>query len=244
MPEISAQINTTIKGLTREFDLIAHNLANVSTPGFKRRYNDFSKSLIDQENALNAKNGDDTGKQKIAIDFSQGSVVETGRTLDAALCGKGFFVIETPQGPLYTRSGTFRLNDNSQIVDLAGRVIAGTSGPITIPPSVSIEQISIAKDGSISGAGAPIGQFKLVDFQDEEKKLSPTGLNCFQAPKDLEPQPAENLIVKQGFQESANVQMMEELVDMIMVSRLYEANMKFLSKAGEASKQLLDVAMS
>ena len=241
MPEITAQIGSTVKGLTHEFDLIAHNLANVSTPGFKRRYNDFSKSLMVQEDAAN--NGEKT-KSHTVIDFSQGNFVETGRSLDMALCGNGFFMIETPQGPLYTRNGMFRLNENGQIVDLAGRIVAGESGPITIPGDVGLSQIIVATDGSISGAGVPIGKFELVDFQGKENKLSPVGLNCFQAPMNVEPETAENIIVKQGFQEGSNVQMIEELVDMIMVSRLYEANMKFISKSGEMSENLLDVAMS
>jgi flagellar basal body rod protein FlgG len=242
MPEMTPQIGSTIKGLTQEFDLIAHNLANVSTPGFKRRYNDFS-SLMAQESAANGTT-DENSPPHTALDFTQGNFIETGRTLDMALCGKGFFVIETPQGPLYTRNGMFRLNENNQIIDLAGRTVAGESGPITIPQTVGPSQISVANDGSISGAGIPIGKFKLVDFPDKENKLSTVGLNCFQSPVNLSPDSAKNLIVKQGFQEGSNVQITEELVDMIMVSRLYEANMKFISKDGETAKNLLDVAMS
>jgi len=243
MPEITTQISSTIQGLTREFDLIAHNLANVSTPGFKRRFNDFSASMKAQE-AANGDTVDGNSPANTLIDFTQGNFIETGRKMDMALCGKGFFVIETPEGPLYTRNGMFRLNENSQIVDLAGRLVAGASGPITVPPSVGLAGISVADDGSISGAGVPIGKFKLVDFQDNESNLIPTGLNCFQAPVNIELEAAEKVIVKQGFQEGSNVQITEELVDMIMVSRLYEANMRFISKSSETTKNLLDVAMS
>ena len=243
MAQISTQVRTAIGGLTREFDLIAHNLANVSTPGFKRRYNDFSKSLNEQQAAA-GKKGDPQLQSRTVVDFSQGNVSQTGRTLDLALCGKGFFVIETPNGPLYTRNGSFRLNENSQIVDLGGRLVAGQSGPITIPQSVDISRVSIGDDGNVSADGVPLGQLQLVDFQDRESELMPAGLNCFKAPEDADPQTAENLLVKQGFRESSNVQMMEELVDMITVTRLYEANVRFLSKSGETTKNLLDVAMS
>lgn len=243
MADLTAKISSTINGLTREFDLVAHNLANVSTTGFKRRYNDFSKSLMAQEDALDKSNGIEV-KPRTAIDFSQGNFLQTGRTLDMALCGKGFFIIETPEGPLYTRNGMFRLNEDSQIVDLAGRIVAGESGPITIPQAVDVSQVSVAIDGNVSADKVPLGKFKLVDFLDKEKKLAPAGLNCFKAPKNVEPEVAENVMVKQGFQESSNVQMMEELVDMIMVSRLYESNMKLISKGGETSKNLIDVAMS
>jgi flagellar basal-body rod protein FlgF len=241
MAEIAANVKTSITGLSREFDLIAHNLANVSTPGFKRRVNDFSKTLVDQ--TTNGRN-DETTDPQTAIDFTQGNFIETGRALDMALCGKGFFVIETPEGPLYTRNGMFRLNENKQLVDLAGRIVAGQNGPIAIPESVGLSQISVTNDGTICGNGIDIGKFRLVDFQDNQHKLTPVGLNCFQAPVNVEPEETDTVLVKQGFQEGSNVQMIEELVDMIMVSRLYEANMKLLSKSGDTTKNLLDVAMS
>lgn len=242
MSELTAQICSELNGLTREFDIIAHNLANVSTVGYKRRCNTFSKSLIAQGAGTKAETGvgDDL---YTTFDFSQGSFIETGRSLDFALCGKGFFVIETPNGPLYTRNGMFRLNQNGQITDSMGRIVAGQSGPISIPPDAGLSQISVSSDGSISAAGAILGKFKLVEFKDKESELVAAGLNCFHAPQTAVPQLPENLIVKQGFQESSNVQLVEELVDMIMVTRLYEANMNFISVGKDVSKSLLDVAM-
>jgi flagellar basal-body rod protein FlgF len=177
------------------------------------------------------------------LDFSQGSLIETGRSLDFALCGKGFFVIETPDGPLYTRNGMFRLDQNGQIVDSAGRIIAGEAGPISIPPDAGLSQISVSSDGSISAAGVPAGKFRLVDFKGTEGELIAAGLNCFHAPETAVPQLPENLIVKQGVQEGSNVQLVEELVDMIMVTRLYEANMKFMSVGKDTSESLMNVAM-
>jgi len=242
MSEIAAQISSTIDGLTREFNIIAHNLANVSTVGYKRRCNTFSKSLAAQGAWTKTENGDEPDLYA-TFDFSQGSFVETGRSLDFALCGKGFFVIETPDGPLYTRNGIFRLDQNGQIADSAGRIVAGESGPISIPPDTGLSQISVSTDGSVSVAGTPVGKFKLVDFKDNESELVAAGLNCFQVSETAKPEPPENLIVKQGFQESSNVQMVEELVDMIMVTRLYEANMKFMAVNKDTSESLINVAM-
>jgi len=242
MSDISTQISSTINGLTREFNVITHNLANVSTVGYKRRCNTFSKSLM----AQGAGGESGTGQEAdlyTTFDFSQGSFIETGRTLDFALCGKGFFTIETPDGPLYTRNGMFRLDQNGQIVDSAGRIVAGDSGPISIPPEVGLSQIGVSSDGSISAAGVVVGKFKFVDFKDNESELVGAGFNSFHAPEDVKPESPENLIVKQGFQESSNVQMVEELVDMIMVSRLYEANMKFSSVSSGNSESLMSVAM-
>jgi len=130
MSGITDQVSTSIDALTLEFDIIAHNLANVSTVGFKRTCNAFSKSLDAQEAESYSPGIIDLNS---VFDFSQGTIVETGRPLDFALHGKGFFTIETPEGPLYTRNGTFQTNQNSQIVDSLGRIVAGQAGPITIP---------------------------------------------------------------------------------------------------------------
>ena len=243
MSDIASQIGSSIDELTREFNVISHNLANVSTVGYKRRCNAFSKSLMAQGAGTKAVSGDESDLYS-TFDFTQGSLIETGRKLDFALCGKGFFVIETPQGPLYTRNGMFRLDENGQIVDSLGRTVAGESGPISIPSSTGPSQISVSTDGNISAAGASVGKFKLVDFKDNESNLVADGFSCFQAPEGMEPPEApENLIVKQGVHEGSNVQLVEELVDMIMVSRLYEANMKFLSVGKDTSKSLMSVAM-
>jgi len=240
--EITAQISTKIDGLTREFNIISHNLANISTAGFKRRCNTFSKSLMAQGAGTKAEAGGEIDLET-TFDFSQGAVVQTGRSLDFALCGKGFFVIETSEGPLYTRNGMFRLDQNGQIVDTSGRIVAGQGGPISIPPNVGLSQISVSSDGSVSAAGAPVGKFRLVDFKDNEDELIAAGTNCFRISESIRADAAENVIVKQGFQESSNVQLVEELVDMIMVSRLYEANMKFISAKKDISKSILGVAM-
>ena len=242
MSEIVAQTGMAIGGLTRELDIIAHNLANAATIGYKRRCNTFSESLTAQGAGTKAISADGSELYS-AYDFTQGSIVQTDRKMDFALCGKGFFVIDTPQGPLYTRNGMFRLNENGQIVDSTGRTVAGESGPISIPPGTSPSQISVSSDGSITAAGTAVGKFKLADFKDNESKLVADGSSCFHAPQGVAPETPENLIVKQGAHEGSNVQMVEELVDMIMVSRLYAANMKFISAGRETTSSLLNVAM-
>jgi flagellar basal-body rod protein FlgF len=241
MSEITEQVSTSIDALTKEFDIIAHNLANVSTVGFKRRCNAFSKTLEAQDVE---KYSPGTIDLNSAFDFSQGSFVETGRPLDFALHGKGFFVIETPTGPLYTRNGTFNANQNSQIVDSMGRIVAGMAGPITIPGNVGISQLNTLSDGTVSAGEISIGKFRLVDFNDNENKLIPVGNSCYRMPdENIQPVEAEHILVKQGYQEASNVQIIDELVDMILVSRLYEANMKSLTAEKEASSSLMGAAM-
>jgi flagellar basal-body rod protein FlgF len=244
MSEIMPQITSSINALMREYETITNNLANVSTAGYKRRCNAFSKSL----------KGQMTGEDKhlagsinlnSSLDFSQGNLSETERPLDFGLYGKGFFVIETPNGPLYTRNGIFHTNQNGQIVDSHEQIVTGEAGPITIPSDIGISQVSVSTDGSISAGGVPIGKFQLVDFKDNEDKLVPTGESCYRMPDSkIQPVTAENIVVKQGNQELSNVKMIEELVDMIMVSRLYEANMKFIAARKEVASSITGAAMA
>jgi flagellar basal-body rod protein FlgF len=243
MSTITDQISTSLDALTKEYEIITHNLANVSTAGYKRRCNAFSKVL---EARVTDPQAYSPGSVELdtSFDFSQGNVVKTDRKLDFALFGKGFFQIETPDGPVYTRNGIFNISPNRQIIDFQGRIVSGQAGPITIPGNIGISQLNVSSDGSISADGTAVGQFKLVDFGDDEKKLAPIGGSCYRMTElDIEPLTAENVIVKQGYQEASNVQIIDELVDLIMVSRLYEANMDFINAGKQTSSSLISVAM-
>jgi len=215
----------------------------VSTVGYKRRCNAFSRSLEAQGSDWETYSPGIIELDS-AFDFSQGSITQTGRTLDLAVYGKGLFVIETPEGPLYTRNGMFRTNPNGQIVDSEGRTVAGEAGPIMIPAGVGLSELSVASDGSISAGGTAIGRFSIVDFGADEDKLVPAGANRYRMPEEgIVPVAAEQIVVKQGYLESSNVKMVDELVDMIMVSRLYEANMKVVSSQSQTSSSIMSVAM-
>jgi flagellar basal-body rod protein FlgG len=107
-----------------------------------------------------------------------------------------------------------------------------------------MSQLRVSSDGTIRANGTAIGRFRLVDFQDDQDKLVPAGESCYQMPDaTIAPIPTERLVVKQGYQEASNVRIVDELVDMILVSRLYEANMKSLSASKEASSSLTSAAM-
>jgi len=237
------QISSSIDALMQEFYTITHNLANVNTVGYKRRCNAFSK-LLESVSMEPQSYAPGSIEVTTALDFSQGDIVRTGRALDLALYGKGFFVIETPNGPLYTRNGTFFTNSNGRIVDSQGRTVAGQGGALTIPANVAISQVVVSRDGTISAGGTTIGRLRIVDFKDNESKLVSVGQSCFQMPDpDVRAVAAENVVVKQGYQEASNVKMIEELVDMIMVTRLYEANMKLLEANNDTSSALLSAAV-
>jgi flagellar basal-body rod protein FlgF len=242
MSDATSQVSSGINALMQEFHVITNNLANVSTVGYKRRCSVFSQSLRDLNSDFQTELAGEVNSD-VFLDFSQGDIVETGRPLDLSLYGKGFFVIETQQGPLYARNGVFHTNQNGQIVDSAGRIISSQFGPVVIPPTVGLSQIHISSDGSISADGLTIGRFRIVDFGSDEDKLVPAGANCYLMPENIEPVAADNVVVKQGYQEASNVKMIDELVNMIVVSRLYEANMKFVSARKEVSNSIMSVAM-
>ena len=236
MPVATSAISSSLAALTREYETITSNLANVNTTGFKRRCNSFTKSLAD-------KMGNGNIDAKTDFDFSQGHLIRTGNQLDWALSSKGFFTIETPEGPLYSRNGVFRVNNKGQVVDLDGRLLAGKDGPLVLPDNLSITDISVAEDGFVKAGQNTMGQLKIADFGKDEAKLSPVGKNCWAAPKGIKPKEPLEIAVKQGYQESSNVEIVDEMVNLVSVSRMYQSNMKLISADTDNTKSLMGVAM-
>jgi len=226
--------------LARQFEVITHNLANVSTSGYKRRRMGFAEVLAGQAGGTG---GAKTIEGKVSTDFTQGALVRTDRPFDAALDGDGFFVIETPQGPRLTRNGAFRLNTNRQIVDSRGRPVAGEGGPITIPPSVAPEDVRIAPDGTVSAGGEQVGKLRITGFEDPSV-LTPAGEGNFVAGDDAQEATDVSARVVQGHREASNVSLVEEMVGMITVTRLYEAQLKAIASRGDRMESILRVAMS
>lgn len=243
MQDVTRQIGSNISQLTREFELITHNIANADTAGFKRRTNAFSAALEAQQDRAN---GESSGLVDLheSLDFTPGPFQQTENPLDLALNGSGFFVIEDTNQVLYTRAGNFNTNRNGQLVDSEGRLISGTGGPITIPPGTDLASINVQADGTVSSPEQSLGQLRIVDFGSvNETQLVPMGDCTYAAPNGINPQPASNAEVVQGVQEGSNVQTIEELVGMINVTRMYEAHVKFITARQEAGRSLMNVAM-
>ena len=228
-----------LQALSDQFRAVTNNLANADTVGYKSRRTAFAQAL--------ARAGVDPAATEVvgslSLDLTQGPLLQTGRPLDVALDGEGFFVLETPDGPLYTRNGAFRTNASNQLVDAAGNLVAGESGPIVIPPSASQEQVHVGRDGTIYADGQAIGKLRMVRFEDPSV-LTPRSSGAFVADDGASPQTASPA-VQQGFREGSNVSVVEEMVKLITISRMYEANMKTLSATqDERLRSLLDVAMA
>jgi len=245
---MSTDTISALTGLADEYYAIAHNLANANTTGYKRLVGTFTgggASPGEAAESSSAATGEAASAPQAStgIDFSQGRLVRTGRSLDAALSGKGFFVLETDRGERYTRNGVFRADAQGQLVDGSGRTVAGEGGPVMIPTSVSPMQVVIAPDGRILAGGTAIGRLRIVEFEDPSV-LEPEGSGAFVAPAGARPAPAENTTVQQGFQEASNVDAVTELVGLIQVTRLYQANVQVMADTGDRAKDLLRIAMA
>lgn len=226
--------SSSITALGEQYRAITQNLANASTNGYKAQRTAFSQVLRKSQVAV------ETSQY---VDFTQGSLVHTGRALDLAINGEGFFVIESPEGEKYTRNGAFRPNVNGQLVNGLGELLAGENGPVTLPPNAGEGNINVDQQGNIRVNGLQVGKVRVVTFGNAGA-LVPVGGGAFTAPDNINPDDAENYAVIQGHQESSNVSMVEELVGLITVTRLYEANTKTITAQDERLKTLLSVAMA
>ena len=244
MDNSSAALSGTLQGLTDRYRALTHNLANANTVGFKKRRSLFAEMLADKDSE--SQGGVGAGvEQTSVIDHTQGAAVQTGRALDLCLTGNVFFALDTPGGRLYTRGGAFHVNANRQLVDFAGRMVAGQAGPITLPAGAGPSDVTVSREGRLTARGASVGQLEITQFERRDL-LKPVGGNAFIAPDDAGPAQAEaaDFSVQQGFQEGSNVTVVEELVDLITVTRLYEANLKSLTKQDDSMEHILRVAMA
>ena len=236
-------LSSTLDALTSRYRAVTHNLANANTAGFKKRRSMFAEALAHKE-AQAGRTGREIEATSV-IDFTQGTAIQTGRPLDLCLTGEGFFTIETPAGRLYTRNGAFHVNANRQLVDSMGRVVAGSNGPIALPAGASPADVTCSREGRLSARGTALGQLRVTQFE-KRQLLTPIGQGTFQAAEEAGASQAgaADFSIQQGFQEGSNVTMVEELVDLITVSRLYEANLKSVTKQDDRVDHLLRVAMA
>jgi flagellar basal-body rod protein FlgF len=232
---------SSLSSLSDYYCTVTENLANASTTGYKRHCSAFEQALAKASASVGEAGQGGAIISRNGWDMSQGHLVQTGRPLDLALEGKGFFVVETPQGVLYTRGGVLNVSPTGQIVDHAGRVLAGTNGPITLPSTDSTSNVVVGRDGNVSVGGKQLGQLRIVEFKNT-KELTGVGDNCFTAPDSAQPAAAGNTSVQQGCQEASNVNIVNELVELIKLTRAYESNLKTVQAQDERYRNLLRVA--
>jgi len=238
-------------------DNVAHNLANVNTTGFKKSRMEF-EDLVYQQTKVPGAPTSATGEAPVGLesglgvrsvasarDFSRGNLRSTSAPLDMAIEGDGFFQVQLPSGETgYTRSGTFHMNAEGNIVTNDGYQIEPA---ITVPSNAT--SISISKDGIVSAtipgqsAAQQVGTIELASFSNPAG-LSAQGGNLFTAtsasgePQVGVPGSDSRGTIAQGFVEDSNVSVVEEMVNMILGQRAYEANSRVVKAADEMLQQV------
>jgi flagellar basal-body rod protein FlgG len=239
---------TGLEAQQTRMSVVSNNLANVNTTGFKRGRAEFEDLLYQNVRQVGAQSSQDTrlpsglmlgkGVRTVSTEklFTQGSVVQTGKDLDVAVNGRGFFQVLLPDGNLgYTRAGSFQMNNQGQLVTPNGYLV---QPEITVPQTA--QNVTIGNDGTVTAklAGeaesSQIGTLELVDFINPAG-LQPIGENLYLesaasgAPQADVPGTNGLGVLVQGALESSNVNVVEELVNMIETQRAYEMNSKAIS---------------
>ncbi|HKR88429.1 MAG TPA: flagellar basal-body rod protein FlgF [Phenylobacterium sp.] len=221
--------------LRRQLDIVANNIANADTSGFK--VEELLQKTNPAEPAYTLQGPRPVkfvGEDGVIRDFGQGSLRRTDAPLDLAIEGKGFFQVQSPSGPLYTRDGAFQLNDNGVLVTAGGYpVMDDGGGSITLDPQLG--QVSISQDGTITQGSTRVGKLAAVNFQ-TLATLQKTGDNLYRNTSNQQPTPVEGAKIRQGMLEGSNVNSILEISKMIEISRAYEQMAKIMDSNSELSK--------
>lgn len=219
-------------GLVREMSVLANNIANASTAGFRQEgmvFSEFIRRTGDGPSLSMATARIQTNSLK------QGTLTQTGGAFDVAIEGEGFFQIETPEGNMLSRAGSFTPNADGDLVTQDGyRVLDAGGAPIFVPTGAG--DLAIAPDGTISTNGSPVGQIG-VFIPAEGDRLSRRDGVMFRT--ESPPEPALNARVLQGFIEDSNVDPISQMTRMIEVQRAYEMGQSFLDAENERVRNAL-----
>jgi flagellar basal-body rod protein FlgF len=238
--------------LERQMDVVANNIANVNTNGFKTDaslFQEFLKSGAHEDNFVGSDRAvsyvQDSGTYR---DLSQGALQATNNPLDVAIDGSAFLVVQTAGGERYTRDGGLQINNVGQLVTATGDAVLGNSGPIVMQPTD--HDVNVSPDGTITvleGNGrtdAIRGKLRLVSFADAQKLLK-EGSNLYSAGEGGTPQVDVKSQVRQGFIEKSNVNSVAEMSRMVEVTRAYTQIATLLQQQSDLHKtaiqQLADV---
>ena len=219
--------STALVARTQALDTIANNLANASTVGFRAERNVFSSVLATAGDSAESPFSQVVNRFGIlsgtTIDQSQGALEKTGNELDLGIEGSGYFVVQTADGPMYTRNGAFQVSSRGQLVTASGDAVMGDRGVINILPG----PVSISADGTISSNGAVAGKLSIVEFPPDTAFTS-MGNTYYSAPVNSA-QPATNSSVRQGMLESSNVNPVEGMIQLVSAQRTAEMMQRTLS---------------
>ncbi len=226
---------TAMATQAQRMDALANNITNVDTTGYKkdmlvsRSFSDVLMERLNDPYVISATK--QIGLQnngihidEIVTDFSQSGFDETARLSDLALEGSGFFVLETPDGPRYTRDGNFFVNADGYLVSADGYYVSGTRGRI----HVGADDFSVNRSGDVSVNGQVVNTLRLAAF-DDLTGLRKDGNNLYYNYTNQAVRTPDDIEVKQGYLETSNVDTAEEMVRMMELTRSFSFNQRVLS---------------
>ncbi len=206
----------------RKQEIVANNLANVSTDGFKAQR--VFAQLLDGVRPV----------AQATSDLSTGNLRQTGNVLDVAVDGEGFFVVQTPDGERYTRGGALRLDEKHQLVDTDGRALIGEKGT---PLKLLSGPIEISKTGEVTQNGQIVDRLRM-ESAPKNAQLERQGETLWVPPTTRAPMKPDARNVKQGYLEESNVNSMSALVDMVAVQRAYASVQKAIVEMDHANETI------
>lgn len=229
---------TALDSSVRRHEVASENLANIQMPGYRKKilanttFETLFPSTRPPFNDTTQSEMLGTATIKPLYDFQQGHLDDTGNPLNFALHGDGFFTIKGPDGPLYTRNGSFYVDTNRQLVTIDMLPVMGPGGPVVVPDNVSAQNINVSTDGRLSADGQEFGEFAIVKFADNSV-LTSAGATLFAAPGDVVPLPG-TAAVQQGQLELASTSAIDEMLELIECSRHMDAAQKALQTIAES----------
>jgi flagellar basal-body rod protein FlgF len=237
MDQISVMAAGGIRSRMQSLDVVANNLANSSTSGYKSDGEFYSMY------ASEVASDDGSGPSAVPnidhqwTDFAQGLLEPTNNPLDLGISGKGFFVVQGPSGPLYTRNGNFRFDPKGGLVTADGYPLLQQNGqPFKASPSRPIE---VGRDGDITQDGGSLGKIKLADFTNTAG-LTKQGNSYFQNNTALDPTDASGAAVLQGKLEASNVSASHGAVRIVGLMRQFEMMQKAISLSNDMGKKAIE----
>jgi flagellar basal-body rod protein FlgF len=227
--------------LRRQLDVIANNIANLNTTGFKGDGVVFQQFLTPDARG----DGMATADRQVSFvtdratwhDMRAGAAQQTGNPLDVAIDGDAFLVLQTPRGERYTRNGALKINAAGELVTSEGFRVLGDGGPLVFQPNDT--SITIGRDGAIATEDGARGRLRLVEFA-EAGRLQKEGASTFVAPEGMTPRPATLATVHQGAIEKSNVQAVLEMTRMIEATRSYSNIAQLLQNQGDLRRSAID----
>jgi flagellar basal-body rod protein FlgF len=235
--------------------ILTNNLANANTVGFKAdrpvfqveplpkvvrplAVSEASPAVMTTLDRFQGRESAQTRLSAMHTNFTQGDLRTTGNSLDVALEGRGFFVVQTTDGVAYTRQGTFSLDPEGVVVTAQGLPVLGDKGPLRPPPG----KIEIDATGQVRVGGTVIDRLRVVDFP-QPYAIEKQGDSLFRSKAPELPQTTTNAVVRQGVIETANVEPVRLLVAVIETSRAYEAYQKVIQAFNDtAGRAVNDIA--